>query len=195
MIGPPAPASPPGDTERFRALFDGNYRRLLAYARRRCPSAADADDLVAEVFTVAWRRLADVPAGDAATLWLYGTARRCLANQARGSRRRLRLVARLAAERPDGGAPAAGAAAVEVRAALDRLRPTDREVLRLVAWEGLTHAEAAVVLGVSPNAVAIRVHRAKRRLARALGGAGGRGGAKGTGAAGQERGAAPEDRP
>jgi RNA polymerase sigma-70 factor (ECF subfamily) len=154
--------------ERFRALYELQYPRILGYALRRAP-ADESADVVAETFLVAWRRLSDVPEGDDARLWLYGTARRVLANRARSERRRDRLTIRLLQERP---APTrseeprheTGA----VAAAFHALRPDERELLALVAWEGLDANEVARVLGCSPNAVRIRLHRARRKLARAL---------------------------
>src|SRR5262249_59532683 len=96
---------------RFRALYEENYERILGYALRRV-EPADALDVVAETFTVAWRRLAQVPAGDEARLWLYGTARRVLANHRRAMRRRARLYGRLAEEVPtDASEPSSIAAA------------------------------------------------------------------------------------
>jgi RNA polymerase sigma-70 factor (ECF subfamily) len=160
--------APPRDDERrarFRALYEENYERILGYALRRVPHA-DALDVVAETFTVAWRRLARVPDGDEARLWLYGTARRVLANHERGARRRARLHGRLAQEPQTVAAsdPSQGVAA----AAFARLRPADREVLALVAWEGLDARQLARVIGCSPNAARIRVHRARKRLAEEL---------------------------
>jgi len=156
---------------RFDALFEDCHRPLLAYAARRSPTLADAEDAVAETFIVAWRRLDDVPAGDDAVPWLYGVARRTLANQRRGLRRRARLAARLEQDAHttplSTGAPSspAGDAAL---AALVRLSASDQELLRLVAWEELSHAEIATVLGISVNAVAIRLHRARARFAQAF---------------------------
>lgn len=157
------PRSPVTPEERFRALFESAYRPLLAYARRRT-NASDADDLVAEVLTTAWRRLDDVPA-DHALPWLYGVARRVLANQRRATDRRRALVTRLASQ------PAPVAAESEdpaVLSALERLRPADQEVLRLAAWEHLDTAEIAVALGCSPNAAALRLSRARRRFRETL---------------------------
>ena len=82
------------DELRFRGVYEATYRDLLAYARRRCDSHADADDLVAEVFTIAWRRLEVVPEGDATRLWLFGVARNVLNNQRRSGRRASRFLAR-----------------------------------------------------------------------------------------------------
>jgi RNA polymerase sigma-70 factor (ECF subfamily) len=157
--------SVPGD--RLEDLFEAHHRALLAYAARRCPTLSDAEDVVAEVFLVAWRRLDDLPAGDAALPWLYGVARKTIGNQRRGLLRRGRLQARLeqTAERPATPAPSGTEPAL---AALERLSEGDRELLRLVAWEGLSHAEIAAVLGISVNAVAIRLHRARARFEQAL---------------------------
>jgi RNA polymerase sigma factor (sigma-70 family) len=150
--------------ERFRAVYEENYAPILGYALRRT-RADEAQDVVAETFLVAWRRLDDVPAHEA-RLWLYGTARRVLANRARSERRRGRLDARLR-EQPvvthtdahQGGT---------VAAAFARLRPDERELLSLVAWEGLDTEEISRVLGCSANAVRVRLHRARRKLAREL---------------------------
>jgi RNA polymerase sigma-70 factor (ECF subfamily) len=157
--------SVPGD--RLEDLFEAHHRALLAYAARRCPTLSDAEDVVAEVFLVAWRRLDDVPAGDEALPWLYGVARKTIGNQRRGLLQRGRLQARLeqTAERPATPAPSGTEPALE---ALERLSDGDRELLRLVAWEGLSHAEIAAVLGISVNAVAIRLHRARARFEQAL---------------------------
>ena len=161
-----------GVEERFRDVYDRHYRRVLGYALRRAATPGAAEDVVAEVFLVAWRRIGDVPDGDEAIAWLLAVARRVLANTRRGDARRDRLVARLRQSVP----PERFAAEVEdavsardehgaVLAAVGRLRSDDAEVLQLLAWEQLSHAQAAVVLGCSVNAVAIRLHRARRRLA------------------------------
>jgi RNA polymerase sigma factor (sigma-70 family) len=151
--------------DRFRKIYDENYHRVLGYAIRRV-GRDDAGDVVAETFLAAWRRLDDVPEGEAARLWLYGTARRVLANQQRGRRRRVRLSERIRAEAGEGiqtgpSAPEVNASA----AAFARLRPDDRELLALVAWEGLDAGEVAKVLDCSRNAARIRIHRARRRFA------------------------------
>jgi RNA polymerase sigma factor (sigma-70 family) len=154
--------------ERFQALYEANYHRVLGYALRRA-DRDDAADVVAETFLVAWRRLDELPDGDAARLWLYGTARRVLANQRRSQRRRERLAERVRShivhETEPGPADAHLGPAV---VALARLRPDDRELLALMAWEGLDAGEIAQVLGCSRNAARIRLHRARRRFAREL---------------------------
>jgi RNA polymerase sigma factor (sigma-70 family) len=154
--------------DRFRAIYEANYHRILGYALRRA-GREDAHDLVAETFLVAWRRLEEVPEGEKALLWLYGTARRVLANQQRGARRRDRLTERVRAERvpadrftpPDPDLKRAAAA-------FARLPPGDRELLALVAWEGLDAGQIARVFGCSRNAARIRIHRARRRFAHEL---------------------------
>lgn len=146
-------------TDRFRAIFDVAYTPLLAYARRRCGQDG-ADDLVAEVLAVAWRRLDDVPE-DAPLPWLYGVARRTLLNRRRSLERRARLALRLRLERSRDVTESTDHVVLE---ALHRLRPADREVLRLAAWEELRPAEIGVVLGCTANAAALRLSRARARL-------------------------------
>jgi RNA polymerase sigma-70 factor (ECF subfamily) len=154
------------DLERFDALFAAHQRAVLAYAMRRCANLPDAEDAAAETFTIAWRKLGAVPQD--ALPWLYAVARRVLANQRRGNGRRERLasvlrVADVATPMrvgDDRHGPAFGA--------LASLRPADQEILRLVAWEELGNSQIARVLGITPNAVAIRLHRARARFAAAL---------------------------
>jgi RNA polymerase sigma factor (sigma-70 family) len=150
--------------DRFRALFARHYPAVYRYAGRRL-GRDEAADAAAEAFTVAWRRISHVPAEPDTLAWLYGVARRVVANAERGRRRRHRLAARAAAGLTDEG-PAPDPAGVLT--ALQGLRPGDREVLRLAAWEGLGPREIGAVLGCSPNAAAIRLHRARRRLEHAL---------------------------
>jgi RNA polymerase sigma-70 factor (ECF subfamily) len=155
--------------DRFRHLYAGHVREVLAYAVRRSADAEDAADAVAETFLVAWRRLPEVPPGEGARPWLYGVTRRTLANQRRGEHRRHRLAERL---RGDLAAVAAHSSAEDhderFDSALGSLHPDDREILRLSAWEELSPSEAARVLGISAIAARSRLHRARRRLARAL---------------------------
>ena len=154
---------------RFRALYQEQYGPIQSYAVRRTASPEDAADVVAETFMIAWRRLDDVPGPPADRLWLYGVARRVVAGRLRSARRRSGLLALLAASpAPDSAVTSPPSVSDQVLEAIARLRPAEREVLRLVIWEQLSHAEAAQVLGCSVNAVATRVHRAKRRLRTAL---------------------------
>lgn len=155
---------------RFGALYAANFSRLLGYAVRRTNTPEDAADAVSETFIVAWRRLDRVPDGPEATLWLYATARRVLANQRRGAARRTQLSERLRTELEPAIASQADDVAEHdvVRRAMARLKPADRELLGLVAWEGLGPGELAAVLECSANAAKIRTHRARRRLEREL---------------------------
>jgi RNA polymerase sigma-70 factor (ECF subfamily) len=169
---PPAVHHEDAAAVRFQRIFDAHYRLVVAYVLRRTRSEMDAHDVVAETFAVVWRRLDVLPEDQAIVPWLYGVARRCLANQRRQDSRRSRLSERLAvcpsvSDEVPGDAKASDDV-LAVRAALARLRPADQEILRLVAWEELSHREVAAALGVSPNAVAIRFHRARKRLERIL---------------------------
>jgi RNA polymerase sigma-70 factor (ECF subfamily) len=150
--------------QRFEALYAAHAGAVRAYAMRRGP-VADADDVVAEVFLIAWRRLQDVPAD--ARGWLLAVAQRVQSNARRGSSRREALRARLERERPStvGAAPLVERGLLE---ALLGLRESDREALLLIAWEDLSNRDAALALGISENTFGVRLHRARRRLARAL---------------------------
>lgn len=150
----------------FRRLFAEHYRHVLAYALRRTEQRADADDVVAGTFAVAWRRFSDAPEDELRLAWLYAIAVRVLANQRR-SLRRLRALRSRLRELPRAESPERGELA-EVIAALRGLRPDEQEILRLAAWEGLTNEELAVALGCSQNAATIRLHRARKRLAEQL---------------------------
>lgn len=154
---------------RFEALVGSAYPPLQRYLRRRTDPAT-ADDVLGDVLLVMWRRVDEIPA-DAELPWCYGVARGCLANAVRSDQRRLRLVSRLARE--PHGAPEYAAAEpsgdVDLDGALAALRPADRELLHLWAWEDLAPREIAVVLGITPNAVSIRLHRAQGRLRDRLG--------------------------
>ena len=157
---------------RFQRLYQANFRPVQAYAVNRLGTPDDVPDVVAEVFTTAWRRLADIPPPPGDRLWLYGTARRVIARRHRSASRLRNLVGRLAAERyPTAQLQASGQdpARDRVLAAVAELKPADREALLLVHWEQLSYAEAAQVLGCSANAVGIRVHKAKARLRTLLG--------------------------
>jgi RNA polymerase sigma-70 factor (ECF subfamily) len=159
-----------GRQQQFTSLFNAHYDDVFAYARRRVPGDAEAEDVAAETFAIAWRRLDEIHP-DVPLAWLYGIARRVLANGRRGETRRSRLIARLmGALRPTVGLASdeAHGEATPVLVALRRLSPSDQELLRLAAWEGLSHAEIGATLNCSSGAVAVRLHRARGRLARLL---------------------------
>lgn len=151
------------DRQRFVDIYERNYEAVLRYAWRRV-GPDDAADVVAETFTIAWRRLRDVPQ-DVPLPWLYGVARNLIANRGRKDRRRgtpdvfdegVYLVEADHAE-------AIGRRDAAL-AALRDLSENDREIVRLIAWEGLTTAEAAVVLGCSVATATVRLHRARKRI-------------------------------
>lgn len=138
----------------------------MAYALRRTSNEADAEDAVAETFAVAWRRVDRLPEPELALPWLLATARRVLANQHRGASRRFRLGLRLGAQPRE--APAIHAVETPALEALARMRREDQELLRLLVWDGLSQVEAGEVLGISANAVGIRLSRARKRFAEKL---------------------------
>jgi len=161
-------AEPPPDPRmaRFEDLFICHHDAVLRYVVRRLDIREDAADLVAETFLIAWRRLDDVP-GAQALPWLYGVARRVLANHRRGETRRHGLADKL---RDDLRAmPVEAEPALELQHAAEvfrQLSDADRELLSLVAWEGLDTAQLAAALGCSRNTAGVRLHRARRRLER-----------------------------
>jgi RNA polymerase sigma-70 factor (ECF subfamily) len=146
------------DRLRFEALVAEVYQPLQRYIRRRIDPAS-ADDVLGDVLLVMWRRVDDIPA-EAALAWCYGVARGCLANKRRGTDRHLKLVRRLTRERE----PATPSDDPLLHDALDRLPETDREILRLWAWEYLAPRKIAIVLGITANAASIRLHRATKKL-------------------------------
>lgn len=158
--------------ERLTTLFQDHYEEVLAYCTRRI-GHSDAPDVVSEVFAVAWRRLDEIDWATARP-WLYGIARGVLANRWRSMHRWSRVKRKIAHFAED----AVETPEVyyvrreqdrEVVAALSRLRQHDQEILRLAAWEELSHAEISAVLGISVAAAEQRLHRAKTRLANVLG--------------------------
>ena len=156
--------------QRFGRIYGAYHLEIYGYLRRRT-DADTARDASAETFLVLWRRLGDAPDGDAVRPWLYGVARKALANQQRsqrrffGLRRRLSNVGEEPPSNPNPEAVVVRAAEIrEVDDAMGRLSPADQELLRLVAWEELSHEDIGVILGCKPHAVDQRLLRAKRRL-------------------------------
>jgi len=147
---------------RFTRLAHEVGEPLRRYVVRRAP-AAMVDDVLADTFLVLWRRLDDVPTDDPLP-WAYAVARRCLANAHRGARRQLSLVERIGRLDPPLPRPDIEEHP-DLLAALDQLPALDREIVTLWAWEHLAPREIADVTGLTANAVSIRLHRAKRRLA------------------------------
>ena len=151
------------DRERFEDLFRAHHRQVRAYAVRRVGVDA-ADDVVAEVFSVAWSRLGEVP--PTPLPWLYGVARNIVLHEHRTRGRRDALVGRAGRDlltAPAEAPTSAVEAAITVQRVLAALPEADAEVLRLTVWEELTPAEIADVLGCSAGSVRVRLHRARRR--------------------------------
>lgn len=155
---------------RYEAVFNACYQRVLHYAQRRVDEQT-AQDVTAETMLLAWRRLSELP--DQPLPWLLASTRRILANRRRGETRHHQMLEKLRRQpEPD---PAMGESEESYdenawwRWALSRLPPRDQELLTLLAWDGLTHAEAAEVLGCRPTTFAMRLARARQRLVRALG--------------------------
>lgn len=155
--------------ESFRDLFGRHYGAVFGYAARRI-GWDEAADATAEVFTVAWRKIRSVPDEPEALPWLFGVARRVVANQQRSRNRRSRLEARAMAEPERRFEPNP----TDFEQALASLPESDREVLMLVAWEGLGPLALAAALGCSKNAAVVRLHRARARLTAAWDERGGR---------------------
>ncbi len=161
-----------GEAECFGVLFDRHGEAIRAFCARRSGSADAADDLVSIVFLEAWRRQGEVDLVDGNALpWLYGIARRTMQHRWRTALRHRRALARLppAPATPDHADEVAARLDDErhlarLRAALRRLRPSDRDVLVLCVWQGLTYAEAAVALGVPVGTIRSRLSRARSRL-------------------------------
>jgi RNA polymerase sigma factor (sigma-70 family) len=152
--------------QQFKALYDRTYDRVSAFVLRRGFSEHEARDVVAETYMTLWRRIRDVP-GDPmiADAWVFGTARRAIANVRRSEKRRGRLAERLFEQHRVNStfAPEVPDRLLQVLAELPR---RDREVLKLAVWDELTHAQIAHVVGCSENAVAVRLHRARKALRR-----------------------------
>jgi RNA polymerase sigma-70 factor (ECF subfamily) len=154
-----------GTEQRFDPLFQTHYDAIYRYCVRRL-GRSDAEDAAADVFAVAWRRLDEMPVGEASRAWLYGVAYRVVGNRYRSRKRQSRLSTRLEAMRPEALAEAdrSGGDVDVLLAALDTLSAADRELIRLSSWDGLTRGEIATVLGIKENAVDQRLHRARARL-------------------------------
>jgi len=153
---------------RFRILYKSTFSDIYAYATRSlAPDQSEIDDVVAEVYLVAWRRIDELPQSPQDRLWLFGVARNVVRSTRRSGNRRLLLVDRIHRQPrlPFGSSETCD---VDVTGALRSLSPKEREVMQLVIWDGLSAVEAAEVLGCSVNVVEVRLHRARKRLARSM---------------------------
>jgi RNA polymerase sigma-70 factor, ECF subfamily len=167
--GSASPGASKDAEAQFDLCFRAHYAAVLAYALRRLGERGGAEDVAAQTFAVAWRRLDALPADPLP--WLFGIARLVIQNEARSARRRSRLLARVTSQYQSGAGhdPADSVSARSaILTALGHLGEGQREVLRLAAWEGMDAGRAAAVLGCSRGAYALRLHRARRRLAKEL---------------------------
>jgi RNA polymerase sigma-70 factor (ECF subfamily) len=162
--------TPAARRERFEFLYRGLYEPIAGYVLRRAANPEDGAEAIAETFATLWRRLDSCPPDDEVRPWLFGVARRVLANQRRGERRRSALAERLTSGLDSTAAAPALADGSEPRVAraFATLSEADREVLALLAWEGLTREELAIALGASRSVARLRLHRARRRFEAAL---------------------------
>jgi RNA polymerase sigma-70 factor (ECF subfamily) len=156
--------------ERFEAVYHDLYEPICGYVLRRLREPEDAAEVIAETFATLWRRFDACPHGAELRPWLFGVARRVLANQRRGERRRTALGERLVASFDQAALEATRSSedASGLARAFAGLSESDRELLALVAWEGLTNDEIAVALGTNRANVRLRLHRARKRLRDAL---------------------------
>jgi RNA polymerase sigma-70 factor (ECF subfamily) len=154
------------DEERFRAAYKRHAAAVWRYLARRLGDDDLAEDLTSEVFVVAWRRRHEAPTDELP--WLYGVARRVLANDRRAARARATRLQALAGQLAVAPVSSEHEPPGAVAEALARLSERDREVLLLVAWEGLEPHELAAALGCRPNTARVRLHRARRRFSALL---------------------------
>ena len=147
-------------------MLDVVYEPLQRYLGRRT-QPADVSELLNDSLLVIWRRLESVPLDDPLP-WSYGVAKRCLANHRRGAQRQLRLIGRVIDRAPRDSfasrAPGPEFDHPQLETALDELDDSDRELVRLWAWEQLGPREIAVVLGTTANAVSLRLMRVKNKI-------------------------------
>jgi RNA polymerase sigma-70 factor (ECF subfamily) len=161
--------SPPGHKAAFTRLYEATYADLRRFIERRV-HPSHAEDVLAQVYLVAWRRFADVPeVFDEQRAWLFGVAQRTLRNEYRAAKRRQGLALRIADVQLVGPGtaglePDLVAARVDLADAWRRLSTVHQEALALTVWDGLTVQQAAEVLGVSPVAYRLRLSRGRRAL-------------------------------
>ena len=151
----------------YRLLYERNYAPITAYVRRRVRRGDGSDaDIVAEVFVVAWRRFLEVPEQTKELPWLYGVARNLVANHFRSVQRSSALTDRLMVEERVSVDSSSGSSELElrVRRAVDQLSDLDREIFRLIHWEGLSHEEVSLSVGITAKAVERRVARARKKV-------------------------------
>jgi RNA polymerase sigma factor (sigma-70 family) len=151
------------DDEQFTQLYAETSQDLLAFLLRRCSTPDEAADCLAETYRIAWEKRNRIPGGDEARPWLFGIARN-VSRRERVSQERAAATSRelaLAAEKSN---PITSPEDSAIATALSELSPLDQEIIMMLSWDGLAPREVASILGLSPNAVRIRAHRARTRL-------------------------------
>jgi len=155
------------DAEKFAALYTETNADVLAFLLRRCPTPEDAADCLAETYLVAWEKRNRVPAGVEARLWLFGVARNVM-RRGHERHRRLAVAAQSLAEELQSAPSARPALAPDeselVTSALSELSAVDQEIITMISWDGLTPRQIGQILGISPNVVRVRAHRARATL-------------------------------
>jgi RNA polymerase sigma-70 factor, ECF subfamily len=160
------------DAAAFSALYGATSADVLAFLLRRCPTPEDAANCLAETFLIAWQKRDQLPPGRDSRAWLFGVARNTTRRSHERAGRAADTVQALVRELAAAGAVQPGPESPDpdpVLAALEQLTPIDQEILTLTSWEGLTPREIGAVLGMSPNLVRVRAHRARARLRSMLG--------------------------
>lgn len=152
------------DGQRFGRLYDETSEDLLAFLLRRCSTADDAADCMAETFRIAWEKRSRIPAGDEARPWLFGVARNVARRERTSDERAANVVQELALAAERWRNPTTSPEDSGVAVALSELSPLDQEIVTMLSWDGLAPRDVASILGLSPNAVRIRAHRARGRL-------------------------------
>jgi RNA polymerase sigma-70 factor (ECF subfamily) len=154
------------DDERFHRLYVETSQDLLAFLLRRCLTPEDAADCLSETFRIVWEKRNRIPAGDDARPWLFGVARNVLRRERASTEREAEAAHELglAAQR-SGAITSTNTTAL---AALASLAPLDQEIITMLAWDDLAPREVAVILGLSPNVVRVRAHRAREQLRNTL---------------------------
>lgn len=156
--------------ESFEELFERSFHDIWRFIRRRVESKVDADDVASEVFAIAWRRRSELPPGDERRLWLFGVARNAIRNHHRSTLRQRRVSAQLVrmSGPDDAGRVELGERDDDLWVALSRLTDAERDLLLMRAWDCLSVGEIALLLGCTPNAVSVRLSKARARLRRNL---------------------------
>jgi RNA polymerase sigma factor (sigma-70 family) len=153
---------------RFVEIYESFYGFVYAFCRRRVEQSR-VEDVVAETFLVAWRRIDEIPDGEDALRWLYAVAYRVVGHQWRGSARQRKLGKKLAVIAVEAATPpdqfvVVSDEAARVLQAASRLKRSDRELLIMAIWDELSYADIASILNIKTSAVKQRVYEARKRL-------------------------------